>query len=99
MDDLRFDETEFTFGWCAICDREVLTYPEPVDGDPARRQCVHCDQLVARQMRIATGSELPSHGYGLLESQGCGNPNCGGGQCGRREAADPATVNRSPDRG
>ena len=99
MDDLKFDELEFTFGWCAICDREVLTYPEPVEGDPGRRQCVHCDQLVARQMRVATGDELPSRGYGLLETQGCGNPSCGGGQCGRREPAEPQSVTRSPGRG
>jgi hypothetical protein len=29
MDDVRFDELEFTIGRCAICDRDVLTYPDP----------------------------------------------------------------------
>ena len=82
MDDARFDELEFTLGQCAICDRDVLTYPDP-DGD--QRRCVHCDQLVQRRIRAATGEDLPSHGYGLLETQGCGNPSCGGGQCSRRQ--------------
>jgi hypothetical protein len=85
MDDLGFDELEFTFGWCAICDRDVLTYADPEVAELAPRQCVHCDQLVARQVRVARGDELPGHGYGLLETQGCGNPSCGGGQCGRRQ--------------
>lgn len=88
MDDVRLDELEFTFGWCAICDRDVLTYADPEATDGGRRQCVHCDQIVGHRMRIAHGNELPAHGYGLLETQGCGNPNCGGGQCGRRETPD-----------
>lgn len=85
MDDVQFDELEFTFGWCAICDRDVLTYPDPAAADFEARHCVHCDQPVARRVRVTKGDELPSHGYGLLESQGCGNPSCGGGQCGRRQ--------------
>jgi hypothetical protein len=85
MDEGAFDELEFTFGWCAICDRDVLTYADPEAAEIAPRRCVHCDQLVARQVRVARGDELPAHGYGLLETQGCGNPSCGGGQCGRRQ--------------
>ena len=85
MDDVRFDELEFTIGRCAICDRDVLTYPDPEDWVLGRRLCVHCDQPVRRQLRPAKGDELPEHGYGLLETQGCGNPSCGGGQCSRRQ--------------
>lgn len=85
MDDVRFDELDFMLGWCAICDRDVLTYPDPESAELDRRCCVHCDQLVERQLRRATGDELPSNGYGLLETQGCGNPGCGGGQCSRRQ--------------
>jgi hypothetical protein len=86
MEELGFDELEFVIGWCAICDRDVLTYPDPdaPEEDP-RRCCVHCEQAVQRQLRPATGEALPSNGYGLLETQGCGNPSCGGGQCSRRQ--------------
>jgi hypothetical protein len=84
MDDVRFDELEFVLGRCAICDRDVLTYPDP-DGDELnQRRCVHCDQTVSH-VRSARGAELPDNGYGLLETQGCGNPGCGGGQCSRRQ--------------
>lgn len=84
MDDVRFDELEFVLGRCAICDRDVLTYPDS-DGDELnQRRCVHCDQAVSH-LRSAQGDELPDNGYGLLETQGCGNPGCGGGQCSRRQ--------------
>lgn len=86
MDDVQFDELEFTFGWCAICDRDVLTYPDREASDLLPRHCVHCDQAVGHHVRVGHGGELPAHGYGLLETQGCGNPSCGGGQCGRRQA-------------
>jgi hypothetical protein len=36
-------------------------------------------------LRAAKGDELPTSSYGLLETQGCGNPSCGGGQCSRRQ--------------
>jgi hypothetical protein len=85
MDDAAFEDLQFTVGWCAICDRDVLTYPDPDALERARRLCVHCDQTIERHVRAATGDELPSHGYGLLETQGCGNPGCGGGQCSRRQ--------------
>ena len=85
MSSEQFDELEFTFGWCATCDRDVLTYPDPQTPDLSPRCCVHCDQPVAAQLRVGRGGELPTHGYGLLETQGCGNPSCGGGQCGRRQ--------------
>jgi hypothetical protein len=84
MDDVRFDELEFTIGRCAICDRDVLTYPDPEAADLDLRRCVHCDQSVSH-LRAAKGDELPTSGYGLLETQGCGNPSCGGGQCSRRQ--------------
>jgi len=85
MDDVRFDELEFTLGFCAICDRDVLTYVDLDPADPEQRRCVHCDEPVRRGVRPAQGGELPAHGYGLLETQGCGSPTCGGGQCGRRQ--------------
>jgi hypothetical protein len=85
VDDVRFDEIEFMVAWCAICDRDVLTYLDSDASEPAHRRCVHCDQLVQRRIRAARGDELSGYGYGLLEDEGCGNPNCGGGQCSRRQ--------------
>lgn len=85
MDDVRFAESEFLIGWCAICNRDVLTYPDPEAADPLQR-CVHCEQRVSR-VRPATGESLPEHGYEMVEAGGCGRPDCGGGQCGRRGAA------------
>lgn len=83
MEDVRFDDLEFVIGTCGHCARDVLTYPDADEDGAARWRCVHCEELVAR-VQIARGAELPDHGYGLLESQGCGNPSCGGGQCARR---------------
>jgi hypothetical protein len=86
MEDVGSDELQFVVGRCAPCDRDVLTYlAVAADDRPERRLCVHCDQPVEHQIRAATEDELPSHGYGLLETQGCGNPNCGGGQCSRSQ--------------
>ncbi len=85
MDDLSFSDSEFIVGWCAICDREVLTYDDSV-GAQSRRRCVHCEQSVGR-LRDITGEDLPEHGYDLVENSGCGRPDCGGGQCGKRGAA------------
>ena len=85
MDETSLAELDFTVGFCAICDKEVLTYADfPDQGEPEQR-CVHCDQLVQHRLRLTTGDQLPANGYGLLELQGCGNPACGGGQCSRRQ--------------
>src|SRR5262245_21436520 len=85
MDQPGADELDFTFGWCAICDREVLTYADYDDPAGELRRCVHCEQAVQHRLRPAAVDDLPASGYGLLELQGCGNPNCGGGQCSRRQ--------------
>lgn len=85
MDDAAAADLELTLGWCAICDREVLTYADYDDGEREQRRCVHCEQAVQRKLRAAVVDDLPGSGYGLLESQGCGNPSCGGGQCSRRQ--------------
>jgi len=82
-----FEDTRFTVGRCLACDRRVLTYPA-YDSDPPAYQCVHCDSVVTEGLDTAPGSALPDHGYGLLELQGCGSPDCGGGQCGRAQSAE-----------
>ncbi len=93
-----FTEIGFTVGRCASCDREVLTYPaiEPDDDDV---HCVHCDATVTDDVRTTAGANLPDHGYGLLELQGCGSPDCGGGACGRmsQAAADGAANDAATD--
>jgi hypothetical protein len=85
MEEPRAADPSFTLGWCAICSREVLTYTDYDAAQREERRCVHCEQLVQHKLRAAPVSELPSNGYGLLELQGCGNPNCGGGQCARQQ--------------
>lgn len=85
MEDLKFEELDFTLGWCAICGRDVLTSADYDEDGQERRRCVHCDELVQNRLRGTKGELLPTHGYGLLETQGCGSPSCGGGQCGRRQ--------------
>jgi hypothetical protein len=84
VNDVAFEELEFAIGACAVCGRDVLTYPDVEDDAGERQRCVHCDQPV-RALQAAKGRDLPEHGYGLLETQGCGNPDCGGGQCARRQ--------------
>lgn len=84
--DAGFAALSFTVGHCAACDRRVLTYPDSeIDEDAVR--CVHCDAAVVADLAGAAGEELPEYGYGLLELQGCGSPDCGGGKCGRAAAA------------
>ncbi len=83
MDDLRFEDLAFTVGWCAICDREVLTCADyDAEGDELRR-CVHCDQRVSRALHAVRGDELTTRGYVVDEPGGCGRPDCGNGRCGR----------------
>ena len=84
MGDLRFEDSEFAVGWCAICDRDVLTFANDLDDGDLSLRCVHCEQRVGR-LRVAIGEDLPQHGYGVIEDSGCGRPDCGGGRCGRGE--------------
>ncbi len=84
MSDAAFDESEFVVAWCSGCGREVLTYIPADDPDEERRHCVHCDVALGAELRAAPGSELTAAGYAVVEPQGCGNPNCGGGQCARK---------------
>ena len=78
-----FAVTRFIVGRCEPCDRDVLTYPAFDDEGAEFPHCVHCDAAVTAEVRDASGDDLPDHGYGLLELQGCGNPDCGGGRCSR----------------
>lgn len=82
-----FAELMFTFGHCTTCDRRVLTYPD-VEADSGHLHCVHCDAVVGVELEAAPGGDLPEHGYGLLELQGCGSPDCGGGRCGRMDSEE-----------
>ncbi len=77
-----FTGISFDVGQCDVCEREVLTYPA-YEGEAEVICCVHCDARVTNGLRTALGEDLPDFGYGLLELQGCGNPECGGGRCSR----------------
>ncbi len=85
--EIAFAEVSMMVGRCGTCDRRVLTYPAS-DLDEPHHHCVHCDSLVTEDVRATDIDGLPEHGYGLLELQGCGNPDCGGGACGRKPAAE-----------
>ena len=90
VDTAEFAELDFPVGRCDRCGREVLAYLSYASEGGAALCCVHCDAPLPLAPRPASGSALPEIGYGLLELQGCGNPDCGGGQCGRammKEAA------------
>ncbi len=85
----EFSEVSFRIGRCEECARDVLTFPGFEPGDD-RVYCVHCEKPVAEGLRDAAGDDLPDHGYGLLELQGCGNAECGGGACSRKEQEESA---------
>lgn len=84
-----FDEIVFTVGYCPACDQRVLTHPDFSEESAPSALCVHCDGPVVDDLRSSSGADLPDHGYGLLESQGCGNPECGGGACSRLRDGQP----------
>lgn len=79
----EFEDLEFRVGFCAECEREVLTYLSYGSEGGEQCCCVHCDVPLRAATRPARGADLPDAGYGLLELQGCGNPDCGGGRCGQ----------------
>jgi hypothetical protein len=89
-----FADLEFAMAWCPSCNREVLTHASYSADGAEQRACVHCDRPLPIEVRVAHGGNLPEFGYGLLESQGCGNPDCGGGQCSRQMMQE---AEESPD--
>jgi hypothetical protein len=76
-------EVEIAFAWCAACAREVLTHGDYDAEGRERRLCVHCDGPAAVEQRAVRLGDLDAEGYALVEEQGCGRPDCGGGRCGR----------------
>jgi hypothetical protein len=72
---------EITFAWCEACGHDVLTHAH-YDQDDAERLCVHCDGPVASERKVRL-ADLEAEGYAVIEQQGCGRPDCGGGRCGR----------------
>ena len=76
-------EIEVAFAWCETCARDVLTHGDYDADGHERRLCVHCDGLVAVERRAVRLGDLEAEGYSVIEEQGCGRPDCGGGRCGR----------------
>lgn len=79
---------EFPLGFCAVCDREVLTYIGTItyigadEDDP--RQCVHCDTPVTASLRSTALDDLSAAGYAEAPPpSACGTGGCGSGRCGK----------------
>ncbi len=75
------DEVVFSLGWCSTCEKEVLTHVDYDEAGVESLLCVHCDTTVATDIRVATESGLSDREYAIVEEQGCGRPDCGGGRC------------------
>jgi hypothetical protein len=81
MDAVGFSAVEFATGYCSSCERDVLTHSSFDDSGLEVRFCVHCDTPL--DVEMTKGSALSAYGYDLIEAEGCGRPDCGGGRCGR----------------
>lgn len=83
-------ESEFLFGRCPSCKKEVLVYWDLDDPLSEVLRCVKCDRKVERDLRNADGSELGEQGYEIegdsKAAGGCGCGSKGGGTCGRPDA-------------
>lgn len=87
---LLSDAASLPAGPCKGCEREVLAYRLPDEGDAERWACVHCDQPV-RRVYLVSESELETLGYGVADPlrQGCGT-GCGAGGCGVKPQTRPS---------
>jgi hypothetical protein len=74
---------ELSFAHCDTCGRDVLTHTDYAADGAERRLCVHCDGDVTSEPRSVRIADLDAEGYAVLEEEGCGRPDCGGGRCGR----------------
>lgn len=73
---------DFATTHCVECRREVLTYPD--GGHPTEnraRRCLHCDTLVAGELRWVDVSDLAALGYAVDsgENPGGGCTACANG--------------------
>jgi hypothetical protein len=77
--------TEFLFGFCTACDKEVITHVDLDAAGDLIRRCVHCDALLAGALRAGDADALTAHGYAVLDARTCGNGGgCAAGGCGMR---------------
>jgi hypothetical protein len=81
--DQQAGSMQLPLAYCAVCDREVLTYLGLEDEDP--RCCVHCDTPVSEALlRSAAVAELDATGYAEIPpASSCGSGGCGSGGCRR----------------
>jgi len=70
-----------SIGPCPECKRDVLTWIDYDENGAERRLCVHCDSVVEADVHLVGEGELAEKDYALVEEQGCGRPDCGGGRC------------------
>lgn len=83
-----FGDSEFLLAYCRVCDRKVLTHVALGPGDDEIRCCLHCDEVIAGDLRAVSSDELEANGYGLLQARSCGN----GGGCSTSGAASAGMV-------
>ena len=81
MNAVDSNELVFSLGWCSTCAKEVLTHVDYDEAGAESLRCVHCDAAVVTDLRVATETELSERDYAIVEEQGCGRPDCGGGRC------------------
>jgi len=78
-------QSEFLIGYCASCEKPVLSHVQLDSDDAERRLCVHCDAAIVDGLTSVSGAELESHGYAVIEARTCGNGGgCSAGGCGMR---------------
>ena len=87
---LLSDAASLPAGPCKSCEREVLAYRLPDEGDSERWACVHCDQPV-RRVYLVSEAELETLGYGVEDPlrAGCGT-GCAAGGCGAKPQTRPS---------
>jgi hypothetical protein len=76
-------------GYCAACDRQVLTWMDLEDSGQECRRCLTCDGVVSEALRPAGLSALDAQGFEVrdphAQQTGC---RCAAGGCDRRSASD-----------
>ena len=85
---LLSDAAGLPAGPCKHCEREVLAYRMPSDGDDERFACAHCDEPL-RRVYLIDEADLETLGYAMedpLRQAGCGT-GCAAGGCGVKRPA------------
>ena len=85
MEQQAVASTQLPIGFCAVCDRDVLTYVVTIEDDEPRF-CVHCDGVIDEDdLRPVTLTDLETTGYAEIQpAKSCGSGGgCSSGGCRR----------------